>query len=180
MKSIIHISNNRPELWLWSVPYLQRSLETSFCLEIQFTWTLFLFFFLFIDQEIAAIRQAYKKSKPSLYNIGVSVLPAILLKQLNIWTLLPYTALRFHLVFVSEYRKELEQVIKDDTSGDFETLLVELCKVGLFKTSWPWYASRKLNARTSERTNQNNFLKCCCFIPASFLLFYILFFIRCY
>ncbi|XP_078350996.1 uncharacterized protein LOC144635778 isoform X3 [Oculina patagonica] len=30
--------------------------------------------------------------------------------------------------YKKKYRKELEQVIKDDTSGDFETLLVELCK----------------------------------------------------
>jgi hypothetical protein len=45
------------------------------------------------------------------------------------------------------YRKELEQVIKDDTSGDFETLLVELCKVCVSRvrnvnifTKSPWDA----------------------------------------
>ena len=36
-------------------------------------------------------------------------------------------------MLLSEYRKELEQVIKDDTSGDFETLLVELSKVCVLK-----------------------------------------------
>ena len=38
----------------------------------------------------------------------------------------------FMLVSCLEYRKELQDVIKDDTSGDFETLLIELCKVGTF------------------------------------------------
>lgn len=37
------------------------------------------------------------------------------------------------LTFFSEYRKDLQEVIKDETSGDFETLLVELCKVCALK-----------------------------------------------
>ena len=74
-------------------------------------------------QEIAAIRQAYRKSESSIYIEFV-------LFWIVIYSIYSYP---IALTFFSEYRKDLQEVIKDETSGDFETLLVELCKVCALK-----------------------------------------------